>query len=153
MTSQALIKRVDPQRLGQTHLLVSRFKEHAYEHDDPEGNPSAEIWIVLGDALTRKATGKSWCIWIDPEFYAAKRVYSSPLLDWIQRFDRQRSKFGFVEGRPMTDFAICIPVCVGSNLPRKLVSTRPDDRNYCVWQMKTGAKFRNEQRKGFNSSS
>lgn len=122
MTSTALIPCSRLEIQGLTYILVARFKEHAYEYDDPEGQPNAKIWIVQAGAVAQAETGKSWCIWIEPAFYEAKRQYNSPILSWIAGFDRRRSKLGFCEGRPMTELTITIPMCLAIDLPRILVS-------------------------------
>lgn len=121
MTSTALIPCSRLEIQGLTYILVARFKEHAYEYDDPEGQPNAKIWIVQAGAVAQAETGKSWCIWIEPAFYEAKRQYNSPILSWIAGFDRRRSKLGFCEGRPMTELTITIPMCLAVDLPRILV--------------------------------
>lgn len=96
--------------------------EHAYQHDDFQGKPDAKIWIVQADASVREKTGKSWCVWIDPDFYESNRKYGGKILSWIDKFDRKRTKLGFCEGRPMTSMAMKIPTCLGLDLPAILVS-------------------------------
>lgn len=124
MTCTDLVTYRRPRIFGETFIVVARFTEGSYYHDDPEGKPDADVWIVKAGrgSMAREKTGKSWHVWIKPDFYKSKKQYNSPFLDWIGRFDRAHSKIGFCEGKPMTSMHHEIPICWNHEIPCKLVS-------------------------------
>lgn len=103
-------------------VFATRYLEQAYQHDDDLGNPGARIWIVQAGERIRKETGKGWCVWIDPAYLEESKVYAGCLVDWITEFDAKRGKYGFCLGRPMMEFIVRVPLCIGVRRPRKLVS-------------------------------
>lgn len=118
MSSTALILRPRDMALSQNFIYATRFEEQ--EHQQWESD--AVIWVVKASPEVRKSKGRSWTVWLEPEFYESKRQYGSPVIDWIEGFEQRRRNSGFCEGRPMVEFCIRVPLCVGLNLPRRLVS-------------------------------
>ncbi|KAJ4412954.1 hypothetical protein N0V82_008637 [Gnomoniopsis sp. IMI 355080] len=123
MTSTALVLPPRDMELSRNFIYASRFQEQAHQQWESD----AKIWVVKASEKVRRAEGRSWSVWIEPEFYESKRQYKSPVLGWIEGFENRRRSGGFCEGRPMVDFCIQVPLCVGHNLPRKLYRVVHDE--------------------------
>lgn len=112
-------------------IFASRYLEQAYKRDDVLGNPKARIWVVKAGDRVRKETGKGWGVWVDPVYLEESKVYSDSMVNWAPELDNKRGSYDLSMGRPMMEFCVRVPLCVGEDRPRLLVSTRtvPGCRN------------------------
>ncbi|KAJ4386516.1 hypothetical protein N0V93_009413 [Gnomoniopsis smithogilvyi] len=116
MTSTALVLPPRDLQLSRNFIYASQFKEQLHQ----QWEITADIWVVRASEEFRSSKGRSWTVWIEPGFYESKREYNSPVLGWIEGFEKGKYGGGSCEGRPMVKFCIQVPLCAGPNLPRKL---------------------------------